>query len=510
MYGGTKTCSDEGIFGLCVGQVLPSTEVLLNTIDEDCDGHDDECSPGASGTCYTGPAGTQGVGICASGTQTCDPTGLLGVCTGQVLPQTEIPSNGIDEDCNGSDAECTPGATAACYDGPPATRGVGQCHDGTKTCGAGGTFGICDGQVLPGVEIPDNGIDEDCDGQDETSGGGLPPDPATVAPPVDQSVATSTFAATAFLYTGNNPIQTGVAPATIDAKRVAVLRGKVLDKSNAPLSGVTITILNHPEFGQTLSRADGMFDLAVNGGGLLTVNYTKAGLIPAHRQVNVPWRDYAWLPDVALTPYDIQSTLIDLAANTFQVAQGSVVSDTRGTRQATLLFPPGTQATMRLPDGSSQPLTTLHVRATEFSVGENGPNAMPATLPSTVAYTHATDFSVDEAVAVGALSVEFSQSAIFYQENFIGFPAGSGVPAGVYSENKGQWVPSRNGRVVKVLNVTNGRATLDVSGSGQGASAAELAALGITEGELQEVGRLYLADQTLWRVPIPHFTYWDT
>ncbi len=52
----------------------------------------------------------------------------------------------------------------------------------------------------------------------------------------------------AFLYTGTNPIQTGVAPGTIELRRAAVVRGKMLDKNNAPLSGVTISVLNHPEF----------------------------------------------------------------------------------------------------------------------------------------------------------------------------------------------------------------------------------------------------------------------
>ena len=80
---------------------------------------------------------------------------------------------------------------------------------------------------------------------------------------------------TAFLYTGPNPIQTGVAPGTIDARRVAVLRGKAVDRTGAPLSGVQITIHNRSEFGQTLTRADGMFDLAVNGGGPLTIAYAR-------------------------------------------------------------------------------------------------------------------------------------------------------------------------------------------------------------------------------------------
>jgi hypothetical protein len=106
---------------------------------------------------------------------------------------------------------------------------------------------------------------------------GLPPDPSSVAPPLDTSVATTIASSTAFLYSGPNPIQTGVTPNSIVPTRAAVVRGRVLDKSNEPLPGVTISILNHKEFGQTLSRADGMFDLAVNGGGSLTLTYTKTG-----------------------------------------------------------------------------------------------------------------------------------------------------------------------------------------------------------------------------------------
>src|SRR5262249_7493223 len=149
-----------GDFGACAGQVLPSTEVPNNGIDEDCDGHDAQCISGATQACYTGPAGTQGVGICQAGTQTCGATGLFGACQGEVVPGTDILNNGIDEDCNGHDAGCAPGATQACYTGPAGTQGVGICRAGTQTCGAGGTFGACTGEVLPGTEIPGNGIDE--------------------------------------------------------------------------------------------------------------------------------------------------------------------------------------------------------------------------------------------------------------------------------------------------------------------------------------------------------------
>src|SRR6202008_3854501 len=100
----------------------------------------------------------------------------------------------------------------------------------------------------------------------------LPPDPVTVAPALDRTVATTLAAATEFLYTGDNPIQTGVAPGTILAKQATVLRGRVIGRDGAPLSGVRIMLLNHSQFGSTLSRADGVFDMAANGGKLLAVS----------------------------------------------------------------------------------------------------------------------------------------------------------------------------------------------------------------------------------------------
>ncbi|MFO1395230.1 MAG: S8 family serine peptidase [Steroidobacteraceae bacterium] len=57
--------------------------------------------------CYPGPAGTQGVGICHAGVQTCGPTGC-GACVGAVTPQGEICGNGVDENCDGHDEACQP------------------------------------------------------------------------------------------------------------------------------------------------------------------------------------------------------------------------------------------------------------------------------------------------------------------------------------------------------------------------------------------------------------------
>jgi len=311
---------------------------------------------------------------------------------------------------------------------------------------------------------------------------GIPPDPALVAPALDPTISTDLYRATAFLYTGSNPIQTGVAPGTIERKRTAVIRGRVLDRDNNPLSGVVLTIKDHPEYGQTISRVDGQYDLVVNGGGLLTVNYRKTGYLPVQRQAQTPWRDYAHTDDVVLITLDDRVTTINLADTTqaIQVAQGNPVTDIDGTRQATLFFPQGTTATMTLPDGSIQPLTTLNVRATEYTVGENGPQAMPGELPPTSGYTYAVELSVDEAIAVNAKRGDFNQPVPFYVDNFLDFPVGEIVPVGWYDYDKSAWIPSDNGRIIKILSITNGMADLDVVGSETVADAAQLAELGIT------------------------------
>lgn len=61
-------------------------------------------------------------------------------------------------------SECDPGDTMACYDGIPATDGIGPCHGGTRSCLPNRQWSLCQGQVLPTEEVCGNGIDEDCSG----------------------------------------------------------------------------------------------------------------------------------------------------------------------------------------------------------------------------------------------------------------------------------------------------------------------------------------------------------
>ncbi len=59
-----------------------------------------ECSQGQTDVCYSGPAGTVGVGLCKPGTHSCQPDGTWGTCANEVTPAAENCTMPEDEDCN--------------------------------------------------------------------------------------------------------------------------------------------------------------------------------------------------------------------------------------------------------------------------------------------------------------------------------------------------------------------------------------------------------------------------
>jgi hypothetical protein len=334
--------------------------------------------------------------------------------------------------------------------------------------------------------------------------------PVLTTPSLNLTVPTSIAAAAEFLYSGMNPTQVGLTAAP-NPDRAVVLRGTVLDASGAPLPGVAVLVADHAEYGYTNTRADGQYDLAVNGGGTFTLSFEREGMLRAERTVQTPWQDFVHVPDVALIGVD-HATAVDFSgASSIQVARASAVQDNSGTRQATVMIASGTTAQMLMPSGQMQDLGTAHIRASEYTVGDIGHAAMPAMLPPTSGYTYAVALSLDESDAAQAKHVFFSKPLAVYLENFLSFDIGTKVPAANYDEDAHAWVASTDGRTVKILSITDGVATLDVDGSGQPASQLFLDALGITTEELMQLGSgMYAAGQALWRIPVPHFSdAWD-
>ena len=126
------------------------TAETCNNVDDDCNGKIDD---GVTRSCYDGPGGTSGVGICHAGSQTCTAGVFSTTCAGEVTPATEI-CNGADDDCNGKVDDGIP--LSSC--------GTGECHRTGTTCAASSctpgapTAEICDGKDNNCNGVIDDGV----------------------------------------------------------------------------------------------------------------------------------------------------------------------------------------------------------------------------------------------------------------------------------------------------------------------------------------------------------------
>jgi hypothetical protein len=123
--------------------------------------------------CYTGTTITRNVGRCRDGSQSCV-SGAYGTCSGDILPGTETCNGIDDNCNAATDEQADGGPlTQTCYTGPAGTSGIGRCRTGTQNCTGGSFSGACNGQVIPTGEVCSNSIDDDCDNLvDEACDGG--------------------------------------------------------------------------------------------------------------------------------------------------------------------------------------------------------------------------------------------------------------------------------------------------------------------------------------------------
>ncbi|TVR05149.1 MAG: hypothetical protein EA398_00430 [Deltaproteobacteria bacterium] len=193
--GGLMDCID-GVWGPCIGEVLP-TEETCDGRDNSCNGIIDDGVRNACGDCI----GNEPEEVCDGTDTNCNGVIDDGL---RVLPCDRCPDDifaeeqcgddgsgtGYDDNCSGIvDEGCLCGELAErpCYPGDPDKAGVGACSYGTMFCNPGGeSWGPCQGFVLPapfevcdGQDTNCNGIVDDgcncteeiCDGQDNNCSG---------------------------------------------------------------------------------------------------------------------------------------------------------------------------------------------------------------------------------------------------------------------------------------------------------------------------------------------------
>ena len=128
----------------CVPATAPGTVAeACDGLDNDCDGQTDEGIDFATDVNNCGACGV----VCGGG-----------ACVNGSCQQPQL---------------CVPGSVRSCYSGPAGTENVGACSSGTQNCNASGSgYGACIGEVQPVAEVCD-GNDNDCDGAIDEGAGSI-------------------------------------------------------------------------------------------------------------------------------------------------------------------------------------------------------------------------------------------------------------------------------------------------------------------------------------------------
>ena len=289
-----------------------------------------------------------------------------------------------------------------------------------------------------------------------------------------------------------------------DPRRFSLITGLVQDLASSPIADVAVTVHSHPEYGTVETDAQGRFSIPVEGGGTMTLVYQKDGLLTVQRKVYVPWTDIAIAETIVMIAQDPVSTTHTFDGNpeTVVTHQSTEVTDEFGSRSCSMIFTGDNMAYLLDEEGNDiQQLTTITTRATEYTT----PESMPAILPPNSAYTYCVELNVD-----GAERVRFDEPVITWVDNFLGFDVGEIVPVGYYDRDRGVWVPSDNGVVVKLLDTDMDGIVdaLDADGDDQPDDLNEDGSFSDEVMGLDNAQR-YPPGSTFWRVAVTHFTPWD-
>ncbi|KAM9043599.1 teneurin-3 isoform 2-T3 [Megaptera novaeangliae] len=315
-------CSNHGvcIHGEChcnPGWGGNNCEILKTMCPDQCSGH--------------------GTYLQESGSCTCDPNWTGPDCSNEIC-SADCGSHGV---CMGGACRCEEGWTGpactqrACH---PRCAEHGTCRDGKCECSQGWNGEHCTIEGCPGLcnsngrcALDQNGWHCVCqpgwrgagcdvametlcaDGKDNEGDGlvdctdpdccsqsscqnqpccrGLP-DPQDVvsqslqSPP--QQAAKPFYDRISFLI-GSDSTHVIPGDSPFNKSLASVIRGQVLTADGTPLIGVNVSFFHYPEYGYTITRQDGMFDLVANGGASLTLVFERSPFLTQYHTVWIPW-----------------------------------------------------------------------------------------------------------------------------------------------------------------------------------------------------------------------------
>uniref|UniRef100_A0AAY4CRM4 Teneurin transmembrane protein 1 n=1 Tax=Denticeps clupeoides TaxID=299321 RepID=A0AAY4CRM4_9TELE len=345
----------------------------VDCMDPQCSGHgvcvrgECLCSPGWGGAGCESPlpacqeqCSGHGTYLPDAGSCTCEPNWTGSDCYIEVCP-VDCGPHGV---CSGGQCQCEEGWEGHACDQKAChirCEEHGQCKDGKCVCHPGwegdhcsidGCPGLCNGNgrctleqsgwhcvcqagwsgtgcsIVTESECDDGAdndgdglldcVDPDCCGMVVCSSNPLcqgSPDPRalldhapnpTLPPPVP-----SFFHRVRFLL-GKSATHTLHGDIPFDSRYSAVVRGQVEAVDGTPLVGVNITFLQHQEYGYTVSRQDGSFDLMAAGAISVTLVFQRPPFLTQRRTVWLPWNNFMVMDKVVMAKTEILSPACDI------------------------------------------------------------------------------------------------------------------------------------------------------------------------------------------------------
>uniref|UniRef100_A0A672JPX9 Teneurin transmembrane protein 1 n=1 Tax=Salarias fasciatus TaxID=181472 RepID=A0A672JPX9_SALFA len=344
-------CGGHGVCvrGECVcsaGWAGVSCDDPLPACQEQCSGHGTylpesdtcACQPNWTGPdCYTElcpvPCGAHGV--CSEGQCQCE-EGWIGAACDQRACHPRCEEHG---QCHDGTCICQPGweGEHCNIDGCPGLcSGHGRCtleQSGWRcVCQAGwsgpGCSVVMETDCSDGTDNDGDGlmdcVDPDCCeqlscGSDPLCHGSadplallqqspLPP----AAPPSLSGAHTHSFYRRIRFLLGKTATHTLPGDVPFDTSRAAVIRGSVALQDGSPLVGVNITFPQHPEYGYTISRQDGSFDLVTLGAMSVTLLFQRPPFVQQTRTVWTPNNNFLVLDQVIMSREEAQAPKCDV------------------------------------------------------------------------------------------------------------------------------------------------------------------------------------------------------
>uniref|UniRef100_A0A8C3V748 Teneurin-1 n=1 Tax=Catharus ustulatus TaxID=91951 RepID=A0A8C3V748_CATUS len=101
---------------------------------------------------------------------------------------------------------------------------------------------------------------------------------------------------------------------SFESRRACVIRGQVVAVDGTPLVGVNVSFLHHNEYGYTISRQDGSFDLVAVGGISVTLVFDRSPFIPEKRTLWLPWNRFVIVDKVVMQRTESDTPSCDISS----------------------------------------------------------------------------------------------------------------------------------------------------------------------------------------------------